>query len=101
MTWFSKSSLSVENSHGTSGSLNYVPLHSSSTLWDLDLKTKSPHGNPHKLLLQDPLKPVVTSVAFVNVFNHSFSFHYTFHYYSWLQHSEQPASLSMAFCDLS
>ncbi len=38
MTWQPKSSLTVETSHWTSSNNDYVPLHSSSRLWDRDSK---------------------------------------------------------------
>ncbi len=40
MTWQPKSSLTVETSHWTSSNMDYVPLHSSSRLWDLDFQMK-------------------------------------------------------------
>ncbi len=40
MTWQPKSSLTVETSHWTSSNNDYVPLHSSSRLWDLDFQIK-------------------------------------------------------------
>ncbi len=38
MTWQPKSSLTVETSHWTSSNMDSVPLHSSSRLWDLEIK---------------------------------------------------------------
>ncbi len=38
MTWQPKSSLTVETSHWTSSNMESVPLHSSSRLWDLEIK---------------------------------------------------------------
>ncbi len=40
MTWQPKSSLTVETSHWTSSNMDFVPLHSSSRLWDLDFQMK-------------------------------------------------------------
>ncbi len=40
MTWQPKSSLTVETSHWTSSNMDYVPLHSSSRLWNLDFQMK-------------------------------------------------------------
>ncbi len=40
MTWQPKSSLTVETSHWTSSNMDYVPLHPSSRLWDLDFQMK-------------------------------------------------------------
>ncbi len=40
MTWLPKSSLTAETSHWTSSSMDSVPLHSSSRLWDLDFQMK-------------------------------------------------------------
>ncbi len=39
-TWQPKSSLTVETSHWTSSNVDYVSLHSSSRLWDLDFQMK-------------------------------------------------------------
>ncbi len=38
MTWQPKPSLTVETSHWTSSNMDYVPLHSSFRLWDLDFQ---------------------------------------------------------------
>ncbi len=40
MPWQPKSSLTVETSHWTSSNMDYVSLHSSSRLWDLDFQIK-------------------------------------------------------------
>ncbi len=40
MTWQPKSSLTVKTSHWTSSNVDYVPLQSSSRLWDLDFQIK-------------------------------------------------------------
>ncbi len=40
ITWQPKSSMTVKISHWTSSNMDYVPLHSSSRLWDLDFQMK-------------------------------------------------------------
>ncbi len=71
MTWQPKSSLTVETSHWTSSNMDYVPLHSSSRLWDLVSKWNAkftfiwkedfgPLSNSPVLFLHSPGKMLLT-----------------------------------------
>ncbi len=75
MSWHPKSSLSLETSHWTLSSLDSVPLHSSSRLWDLDFQIKckitfiwkedfGPLSNSPVLFLCSPGKMLLTLFLF-------------------------------------